>query len=91
MNNLTFTCFELTNGTPAVLEVFSNDGTHTGIISVLRENNKITVQTDGFTGTKRIALNGITSVVSVSESIPEMADWGTTIEFNSKNLVIQLQ
>lgn len=91
MNNLTFTCFELANGTPAVLEVFSNDGTHTGVISVLRENNKITVQTDGFTGTKRIALNGITSVVSVSESIPEMADWGTTIEFNSKNLVIQLQ
>lgn len=88
LNNVVFNTYELTGTEIAAAEVA--DGNHTGVINILREGNKITVRTEGFGTNKRIILNGIKNVVSVSESIPMASDRGTTIDFSSKELIIAL-
>lgn len=90
LNNITFTVFELAENEIAATEVYSSDGGRSGVINILKEGNKITVRTDGFGANKRITFNGIKNVVSTSESIPSTSEVGTTIEFNSKELVITL-
>ena len=90
LNNLTFTVFELENGSVAAFEVFSENAEHSGLINILKQGNKITVRTDGLGQNKRIVLSGIKNVVSVSESIPNVSDWGTSVDFTSKELVITL-
>lgn len=90
LNNVTFTVFELTNGEIAAAEIFSANGNNSGVINILKEGNRITVRTDGFGTNKRLILNGVKNIVSVSESIPSTSDFGTTIDFTSKELVITL-
>lgn len=89
-NNVTFTVFELSEGIVAAAEIFNNDIKHSGIINILKQDNKITVRTDGFGATKRIVLSGVKNVVSVSESMPQINDWGTAIDFSGKELIITL-
>ena len=90
LNNITFTVFELAENEIAATEVFSADGSRSAVINILKEGNKITVRTDGFGANKHIIFNGLKNVVSVSESIPSTSDFGTTIDFSSKELVITL-
>ena len=90
LDNITFTCFAPVDGKVAACEVFDDKGKASGVINVLKEGNKITVKTDGFGRNKRIALTGITNVVSVSESIPEPESWGTSVDFSGNELIITL-
>ncbi|MCQ2467104.1 MAG: hypothetical protein MJ166_06255 [Clostridia bacterium] len=90
LNNITFTVFELAENEIAATEVFSADGSRSAVINILKEGNKITVRTDGFGANKHIIFNGLKNVVSVSESIPSTSDFGTTIDFSGKELVITL-
>lgn len=90
LNNLTFTVFELQNGVVCASEVFSEDASSSGIINILKSGNKITVRTSGIGQNKRIVLNGIKNVVSVSESMPNVNEYGTTIDFTAQELVITL-
>ena len=90
LNNITFSVFELQNEQIAAFEVFSSDGSHSGVINILKSGNKITVRTEGFGSNKRIVLSGIKNVVSVSESMPNISDWGTSIDFSAKELIITL-
>lgn len=90
LNNVTFTVFELSDKDIAATEVFSADGGRSGVINILREGNRITVRTDGFGTNKRIILSGIKNVVSASESIPSTSDFGTTIDFAAKELILTL-
>lgn len=90
LNNVTFSVFELANDTICAFEVFSEDASHSGVINILKEGQKITVRTKGFGTHKRIVLSGVKNVVSVSESMPNVNDWGTSIDFTSQELVITL-
>lgn len=90
LNNLTFTTFELLDNQICATEIFSADASHSAVINILREGKKITVKTDGLGQNKRIVLSGIKNVVSVSESMPDVNDWGTSIDFTGKEIVITL-
>jgi alpha-D-xyloside xylohydrolase len=90
LDNLTFTCFGLSNGTTAACEVFGEGGQASGVITAAVEGNKITVRTNNLGGNKRLILSGIFNVVGLSESVPEKLSYGTSIEFMSNELVISL-
>ena len=90
LDNLTFTCFGLANGTTTACEVFANNGQGSGILSVEVSGNKITVRTQNLGGTKHLVLSGIFNVVGLSESVPEKLSYGTSIEFLGNELVISL-
>ena len=90
LDNLTFTCFGLSQGTPAVCEVFADGGQGSGIIQAEVTGNKITIRTQNLGGTKHLILSGIFNVVGLSESVPEKLSYGTSIEFLSNELVISL-
>lgn len=90
LDNLTFSCFGLGNGTTAACEVFSDGGQGSGIITAEVAGNKITVRTQNLGGTKKLVLSGIFNVVGLSESVPEKLSYGTSIEFTSNELVISL-
>jgi len=91
LDNVTFTCFELSDGRVAAAEIFSENGKQSGIVNVLKQGKKITVKTDGFGKNKRVILMGIPNVASVSESFAEPGQFGTTIEFSGDELVIGLE
>ncbi|MCR4558422.1 MAG: hypothetical protein K5779_11460 [Saccharofermentans sp.] len=90
LDNLTFTCFGLGNGTTAACEVFADGGQGSGIFTAEVAGNKITVRTKNLGGTKHLVLSGIFNVVGLSESVPEKLSYGTSIEFTSNELVISL-
>lgn len=90
LDNLTFTCFGLTQGTTAACEVFSDGGQGSGVITADVEGNKIIIRTKNLGGTKHLVLSGIFNVVGLSESAPEKHSYGTSIEFVSNELVISL-
>ena len=90
LDNLTFTCFGLGNGTTAACEVFADGGQGSGIFSAEVAGNKITIRTKNLGGTKHLVLSGIFNVVGLSESVPEKLSYGTSIEFTSSELVISL-
>ena len=90
LDNLTFTCFGLTQGTTAASEIFAEGGQNSGIITAEVEGSKITVRTQNLGGTKRLILSGIFNVVGLSESVPEKLSYGTSIEFASNELIISL-
>ena len=90
LDNLTFSCFGLGNGTTAACEVFADGGQGSGIITAEVTGNKITVRTQNLGGTKKLVLSGIFNVVGLSESVPEKLSYGTSIEFTSNELVISL-
>ena len=90
LDNLTFTCFGLSQGAPAACEVFADGGQASGIISAEVSGNKIIVRTQNLGGTKHLILSGIFNVVGLSESVPEKLSYGTSIEFLSNELVISL-
>ena len=90
LDNLTFCCFGLGNGTTAACEVFADGGQGSGIITAEVSGNKITVRTQNLGGTKKLVLSGIFNVVGLSESVPEKLSYGTSIEFTSNELVISL-
>ena len=90
LDNLTFSCFGLGNGTTAACEIFADGGQGSGIITAEVTGNKITVRTQNLGGTKKLVLSGIFNVVGLSESVPEKLSYGTSIEFTSNELVISL-
>lgn len=90
LNNVTFSVFELENDNICAIEVFSEDARSSGVINILKKGPKITVRTKGFGQNKRIVLSGVKNVVSVSESMPNVSEWGTSIDFTSQELVITL-
>lgn len=90
LDNLTFTCFGLSQGTQAACEIFADGGVGSGIITAEVSGNKITVRTQNLGGTKHLVLSGIFNVVGLSESVPEKLSYGTSIEFLSNELVISL-
>ena len=90
LDNLTFTCFGLGNGTTAACEVFADGGQGSGIFTAEVSGNKITIRTKNLGGTKHLLLSGIFNVVGLSESVPEKLSYGTSIEFTSNELVISL-
>ena len=90
LDNLTFTCFGLSQGSTAACEVFAEGGQNSGIITAEVEGNRITVRTQNLGGTKRLVLSGIFNVVGLSESVPEKLSYGTSIEFSSNELIISL-
>ena len=87
---MTFTCFELSDGSSAECEVYEDGAGTSGLVSISRAGLKITVRTKGFGQNKRVLLSGITNVVSVSESIPQKSEYGTMINFESSELIISL-
>ncbi|MBP5260897.1 MAG: glycoside hydrolase family 31 protein [Clostridiales bacterium] len=90
-DTITFSCFDLVEGKVAASEVFGSNKSFSGVVNVLKQGGKITVKTDGFGRTaKRIVLTGIKNVVSVSEGFPNSDGYGTTVEFDSNELVITL-
>lgn len=90
LDNLTFTCFGLSQGNTAACEIFADGGQNSGIITAEIEGNRITVRTQNLGGNKRLVLSGIFNVVGLSESVPEKLSYGTSIDFNSNELVISL-
>lgn len=90
LDNVTFTCFELSDGSSAECEVYEDGAGTSGLVSISRAGLKITVRTKGFGQNKRVLLSGITNVVSVSESIPQKSEYGTMINFESSELIISL-
>ncbi|MBR3279971.1 MAG: hypothetical protein IKG01_13885 [Lachnospiraceae bacterium] len=90
LDNLTFTCFGLGNGTTAACEVFADGGQGSGIFTAEVAGNKIIIRTKNLGGTKHLVLSGIFNVVGLSESVPEKMSYGTSIEFSSSELVISL-
>lgn len=90
LDNLTFTCFGLGNGTTAACEVFGAGGQASGVITAEVAGNKITVRTNNLSGNKRLILSGVFNVVGLSESVPEKLSYGTLIEFSSNELIISL-
>ena len=90
LDNLTFTCFGLGQGTQAACEIFADGGVGSGIITAEVSGNKITVRTQNLGGTKHLILSGIFNVVGLSESVPEKLSYGTSIEFLGNELVISL-
>lgn len=90
LNNITFMVYELQDGKVSGAEVYSEDMQTSGIINILRKGNKIKVLTKGFGDSKRIMLNGISTIVSSSEGIPQVTATGSFIEFNSDELMITL-
>jgi len=90
LDNLTFTCFGLSNGTTAACEVFGVGGQASGVITAETAGNRITVRTNNLGGNKRLILSGIFNVVGLSESVPEKLSYGTSIEFTSNELIISL-
>ena len=90
LDNLTFTCFGLGQGSTAACEIFAEGGQNSGIITAEVSGNKITVRTQNLGGNKRLVLSGIFNVVGLSESVPEKLSYGTSIEFTSNELVISL-
>ena len=90
MDNLTFTCFGLSQGATAACEVFADGGKNSGIITAEVSGNKITVRTKNLGGTKHLILSGIFNVVGLSESVPDKLSYGTSVEFSSNELVISL-
>ena len=90
LDNLTFTCFGLSNGATAACEVFADGGQGSGIFTAEVAGNKITVRTKNLGGTKHLVLSGIFNVVGLSESVPEKLSYGTSIEFSSNELIISL-
>ena len=90
-DSITFSCFQLAEDKVAATEVFGFDKSANGIINVLKSGERITVKTEGFGRlTKRIVLTGIKDVAGVSEGYPDSDEYGTTIEFNSNELIITL-
>jgi len=88
---ITFSCFSLVEGKVAAAEVFGQNKAASGVVNVLKSGNRITVKTDGFGRTgKRVVLTGITNVVGVSEGFPDSDEYGTTVEFDSNELIITL-
>ncbi len=90
LDNLTFTCFGLSQGATAACEVFADGGQNSGIITAEVSGNKITVRTKNLGGTKHLVLSGIFNVVGLSESVPDKLSYGTSVEFTSNELVISL-
>lgn len=90
LDNLTFTCFGLGNGTTAACEVFGDGGQASGVITAEVAGNKITIRTNNLGGNKRLILSGVFNVVGLSESVPEKLSYGTSIEFSGNELVISL-
>ena len=90
LDNLTFTCFGLSNGTTAACEVFADGGQGSGLFTAEVAGNRITVRTKNLGGTKHLVLSGIFNVVGLSESVPNKLSYGTSIEFSSNELVISL-
>ena len=90
LDNLTFTCFGLGQGSTAACEVFADGGQGSGVITAEVEGNKITVRTKNLGGTKHLILSGIFNVVGLSESVPDKLSYGTSIEFTGNELVISL-
>ena len=90
LDNLTFTCFGLSQGNTAACEVFGEGGQNSGVITAEVAGNKITVRTKNLGGTKRLILSGIFNVVGLSESVPEKLSYGTSIDFSDNELVISL-
>ena len=90
LDNLTFTCFGLSQGSTAACEIFAEGGQNSGIITAEVSGNKIIVRTKNLGGTKRLILSGIFNVVGLSESVPEKLSYGTSIDFSSNELVISL-
>ncbi|WP_034449849.1 TIM-barrel domain-containing protein [Butyrivibrio sp. AE2032] len=90
LDNLTFTCFGLSQGATAACEVFADGGKNSGIITAEVSGNKITVRTKNLGGTKHLILSGIFNVVGLSESVPDKLSYGTSVEFSSNELVISL-
>ena len=90
LDNLTFTCFGLGQGSAAACEVFAVGGQGSGVITAEVEGNKIIVRTKNLGGTKHLILSGIFNVVGLSESVPDKLSYGTSIEFSSNELVISL-
>lgn len=90
LDNLTFTCFALDDGQIAACEVFEAGMNHSGVVTVAKEGNKITVKTQNFGKNKRIVFAGVNNIVSASESIPEQMAYGTMIEFSSNELILTL-
>ena len=90
LDNLTFTCFGLGQGTTAACEVFAEGGQNSGVITAEVEGNRIIVRTQNLGGSKRLILSGIFNVVGLSESVPEKLSYGTSIEFESNELIISL-
>ena len=90
-DTITFSCFELAEGKIAAAEVFGQNKAASGVINVLKQDGRITVKTEGFgRASKRIILTGITSVTGVSEGFPDSDQYGTTVEFNSNELIVTL-
>lgn len=86
-----FSCFELSEGNVAAAEVLGQNKSLSGVVNVLKAEDRITVKTEGFgRASKKLVLNGITNVVGVSEGFPENDQYGTTIEFSSNELIITL-
>ena len=90
LDNLSFTCFGLSNGATAACEVFADGGQGSGLFTAEVAGNKITIRTKNLGGTKHLVLSGIFNVVGLSESVPEKLSYGTSIEFTSNELVISL-
>ena len=90
LDNLTFTCFGLGNGSTAACEVFGVGGQASGVITAEVAGNKITVRTNNLGGNKRLILSGVFNVVGLSESVPEKLSYGTSIEFSGNELIISL-
>ena len=90
LDNLTFTCFGLSQGATAACEVFAEGGQSSGVITAEVEGNRIIVRTQNLGGTKRLILSGIFNVVGLSESVPEKLSYGTSIEFTSNELIVTL-
>ena len=90
LENPIFTVFELLDKRVAAAEIYSNDGAHSGVINVLKEGNVIRVKTTGFGRTKKLILPGVKNIVSTTENMPEVDEYGSTLTFSGNEIEIAL-
>ncbi|WP_234121685.1 alpha-xylosidase [Clostridium hydrogenum] len=82
--------FELVDNNEAETEIYDSNGQKIAHITALKEENKITVKTDGIKGKYRILLRNINEVKSVTKGEVSSTEEGTIIELLDRSIVILL-
>ena len=88
--NATITLFEIPEGKEISTDVYSSDLKNVGYVKVLRQNNRMTISTQGLFGTIRLLLAGVFRIASCSSGIPEINEWGSMIQFSGNEVTVEL-
>jgi alpha-D-xyloside xylohydrolase len=90
LENVTITLFEIPEGKEITTDVYSADLKNMGLVRVVKNGQKIDVQTQGLVGQTRLLLANIFEVSGSSMGFPEMNEWGTMVVFEGDHVEVTL-